>query len=44
LTKIASGGAPVSPATAEVFYQRFGVYIHNVYGMTETTSPVLARS
>jgi len=42
LTKVASGGAPVSPATAEEFQRRFGVYIHNVYGMTETTSPVLA--
>ncbi|MGV0793237.1 AMP-binding protein [Mycolicibacterium sp. XJ1819] len=42
LTKIASGGAPVAAATAERFQRRFGTYIHNVYGMTETTSPVLA--
>jgi long-chain acyl-CoA synthetase len=42
LTKIASGGAPVAVATADRFRDRFGVYIHNVYGMTETTSPVLA--
>ena len=42
LTKVASGGAPVSPATAQEFHRRFGVYIHNLYGMTETTSPVLA--
>jgi long-chain acyl-CoA synthetase len=42
LTKIASGGAPVAAATADGFLDRFGVYIHNVYGMTETTSPVLA--
>jgi long-chain acyl-CoA synthetase len=42
LTKIASGGAPVAAATAGRFESRFGVYIHNVYGMTETTSPVLA--
>jgi long-chain acyl-CoA synthetase len=42
LRKIASGGAPVAPATAEDFQRRFGIYIHNVYGMTETTSPVLA--
>jgi long-chain acyl-CoA synthetase len=42
LTKVASGGAPVSPAIAQEFQRRFGVYIHNVYGMTETTSPVLA--
>ena len=42
LTKIASGGAPIPSATVERFESRFGVYIHNVYGMTETTSPVLA--
>jgi len=39
LTKILSGGAPVSPATAEAFEVQFGVSIHNVYGLTETTSP-----
>lgn len=37
-----SGGAPVPPATIERFQQRFGVYIHNAYGMTETTSGVIA--
>jgi long-chain acyl-CoA synthetase len=42
LRKIASGGAPIAPATTESFRRQFGVYIHNVYGMTETTSPVLA--
>jgi long-chain acyl-CoA synthetase len=42
LTKIASGGAPIAAATTEAFLDRFGVYIHNVYGMTETTSPALA--
>jgi long-chain acyl-CoA synthetase len=42
LRTIASGGAPVAAATTDRFEQRFGVYIHNVYGMTETTSPVLA--
>ena len=42
LVKIASGGAPVAAATTDHFAERFGVYIHNVYGMTETTSPVLA--
>jgi long-chain acyl-CoA synthetase len=42
LSKIASGGAPVAAATAERFRQRFGTAIHNVYCMTETTSPVLA--
>ncbi|MCT7657158.1 AMP-binding protein [Mycobacterium deserti] len=42
LRKIASGGAPVAAATADRFEERFGIYIQNVYGMTETTSPVLA--
>jgi long-chain acyl-CoA synthetase len=37
-----SGGAPIPPATIERFRERFGVYIHNVYGMTETTSAVIA--
>jgi long-chain acyl-CoA synthetase len=41
LTKIASGGAPIPAATVDRFESRFGVYIHNVYGLTETTSPVL---
>lgn len=42
LTKIASGGAPIPAATVDRFERQFGVYIHNVYGMTETTSPVLS--
>lgn len=37
-----SGGAPVPPALVEDFESRFGVYIHNAYGMTETTSGVIA--
>jgi long-chain acyl-CoA synthetase len=37
-----SGGAPIPPATLERFRQHFGVYIHNVYGMTETSSAVIA--
>ena len=39
LTKVFSGGAPVAPATAERFTARFGPYLHNIYGLTETTSP-----
>ncbi|HEY1510520.1 MAG TPA: long-chain fatty acid--CoA ligase [Solirubrobacteraceae bacterium] len=39
LTKIASGGAPIAPATLEAWETRFGAYIHNIYGLTETTSP-----
>jgi long-chain acyl-CoA synthetase len=39
LTKVASGGAPVSPAIVERFERTTGSSIHNVYGLTETTSP-----
>ncbi|MQA96982.1 MAG: AMP-binding protein [Streptosporangiales bacterium] len=41
LTKIYSGGAPIPPATVEAFEEWFGHYIHNIYGLTETTSPAL---
>jgi len=39
LTKILSGGAPIPPSTVVAFKKTFGHYIHNVYGLTETTSP-----
>jgi long-chain acyl-CoA synthetase len=39
LRTIVSGGAPIAPATVEAFEARFGTYIHNIYGLTETTSP-----
>jgi long-chain acyl-CoA synthetase len=39
LTRIWSGGAPIPPSTVREFAARFGQYIHNVYGLTETTSP-----
>jgi long-chain acyl-CoA synthetase len=39
LTTIYSGGAPVPPSTVQHFLERFGQRIHNVYGLTETTSP-----
>ncbi len=39
LHRIWSGGAPVAPATTEAFEHKFGAYIHNIYGLTETTSP-----
>jgi len=39
LVKVLSGGAPIPPSTAEAFGRRFGADIHNVYGLTETTSP-----
>ncbi|HEY1116896.1 MAG TPA: long-chain fatty acid--CoA ligase, partial [Acidimicrobiales bacterium] len=32
-----SGGAPIPPATIESFRSRFGHYLHNIWGMTETT-------
>jgi long-chain acyl-CoA synthetase len=39
LTKILSGGAPIAPPVVEAFERKLGAYIHNVYGLTETTSP-----
>jgi long-chain acyl-CoA synthetase len=39
LTKIYSGGAPIPPSTVTAFSDTFGQYIHNCYGLTETTSP-----
>jgi long-chain acyl-CoA synthetase len=37
--KAYSGGAPVSPATVQKFKDALGVTIHNVYGLTESSSP-----
>ena len=37
--KAYSGGAPVSEATVKEFERRTGLYLYNVYGMTETNSP-----
>ena len=39
LTKAYSGGAPIAPSIVERFEREAGVYIHNIYGLTETTSP-----
>ncbi|MCG5074531.1 class I adenylate-forming enzyme family protein [Paraburkholderia tagetis] len=39
LRRIYSGGAPIPPSVIEAFRARFGHYIHNGYGLTETTSP-----
>ena len=39
LVKIYSGGAPIPPSTVTAFRSVFGHYIHNIYGLTETTSP-----
>ncbi len=37
--KAYSGGAPVSEATVNQFEEATGLYLYNVYGMTETNSP-----
>jgi long-chain acyl-CoA synthetase len=39
LTKVASGGAPVYPSVVERWERATGVYLHNTYGMTETSAP-----
>jgi long-chain acyl-CoA synthetase len=39
LAKVYSGGAPIAPAIVERFEKLSGAYIHNIYGLTETTSP-----
>lgn len=39
LKKIHSGGAPNPPATVDAFEQKFGVYLHGAYGLTESTAP-----
>ncbi|MQY30420.1 AMP-binding protein [Nocardia aurantia] len=38
LTKIYSGGAPIAPAVAGKLEVVLGGYIHNAYGLTETSS------
>jgi len=37
-----SGGAPIPPSTIEAFRSRFGPYLHNIWGMTETTGGGIA--
>ena len=39
LRSIYSGGAPIAPAVVAQFEAKFGLYIRNAYGMTESTSP-----
>ncbi|MDQ6701558.1 MAG: AMP-binding protein [Acidobacteriota bacterium] len=39
LEKGYTGGAPVAPSVTEQFEARFSTYIHNCYGLTESTSP-----
>ncbi|GAA1513852.1 hypothetical protein GCM10009788_17840 [Nocardioides humi] len=42
LRAVYTGGAPVPQASIDRFRERFGVALHNVYGMTESTSAVIA--
>ncbi len=42
LVKCYSGGAPIAPSITERFEEKFGVYIHNIYGLTESNSPTHA--
>ncbi|MET0996713.1 MAG: AMP-binding protein [Mycobacterium sp.] len=44
LESVYSGGAPIPHAALEAFRAKFGHYIHNGYGLTETTSAVIANS
>jgi long-chain acyl-CoA synthetase len=37
-----SGGAAIAPAVTDRFEAQTGLYIHNIYGLTETTSPTHA--
>ena len=39
LAKVYSGGAPIAPSVVEAFEREVGAYVHNIYGLTETTSP-----
>jgi len=39
LSKCYSGGAPVAASVVEEFERKCGTYIHNIYGLTESTSP-----
>jgi long-chain acyl-CoA synthetase len=39
LEKVYSGGAPVPASFVERFEAKFGHYIHNCYGLTETAAP-----
>ncbi|NMP23719.1 class I adenylate-forming enzyme family protein [Sulfobacillus harzensis] len=41
LTRAYSGGAPVAEATLTAFHARTGIYIHNVYGLTESNNGLI---
>jgi long-chain acyl-CoA synthetase len=42
LRTLYSGGAPIAPAVNDAFGASTGIYIHNIYGLTETNSPTHA--
>lgn len=42
LSKVLSGGAAVPAAVVERYEREVGAYLHNAYGLTETTSAVIA--
>ncbi|SDF59491.1 class I adenylate-forming enzyme family protein [Klenkia brasiliensis] len=39
LRAVYSGGAPIAPAVTDQLEDKLGVYVHNIYGLTETNSP-----
>jgi long-chain acyl-CoA synthetase len=39
MRSVYSGGAPIPAAALRAFQEKFGHYIHNGYGLTETNSP-----
>jgi len=41
MTSIYSGGAAIPAAALEAFRAKFGHYVHNGYGLTETNSPAI---
>ena len=42
LRNLYSGGAPIPPAALDLFRERFGSYVRNAWGMTETTGGGIA--
>ena len=38
------GPPPIPPAVVEAFAGKFGHYVHNIYGLTETSSPTHAMN
>jgi long-chain acyl-CoA synthetase len=40
VVKCYSGGAPIAPSIVEEFQAKMGPYIHNIYGLTESNSPL----